>query len=256
MPSESVETVESGTVAYAQPRRPFRVFLNRLIFRGTIFTIGVVALVMFRVIPNKNTTWRFIKARARRLARHCGVRVQVRGREHVGSGPYVFTPNHQSHFDIVALLGHLPGNNRFAAKKELFKEPILGAVLRTMGSISVDRTDSEASIARLKRLKDDQFSVIIFPEGTRNSGPLLPFKKGAFVAAIDLGIPVVPVVCKNTDAVMPKGGYLSIYPGEVEMVILEPIPTSGMTYEDRDRLLELVRDRINAELGRAEPHPA
>jgi 1-acyl-sn-glycerol-3-phosphate acyltransferase len=254
MPNESVEAVENS-VAYVPPR-PFRVFLNRLIFRGTLFTIGTIAVVMYRVLPDKNTTWRFAKSRARALARHCGVRIDVRGREHLGAGPYVFTPNHQSHFDIVALLGHLPGSNRFAAKKELFKEPVLGMVLRTMGMIPVDRTDSEASIQRLKRLRNENFSVIIFPEGTRSEGPLLPFKKGAFVAAIDLGIPVVPVVCKKTDTIMPKGGYLSIYPGECEVVILEPIPTTGMTYEDRDRLRDLVRDRINRELGRSEPRPA
>lgn len=231
-----------------------RVFVNRLILRAMIFTMGTVAVVMYRVLPNEDTTWRFTKAQARNLARACGVRVRVRGMQRLGTGPYVFTPNHQSHFDIPALLGYLPGNNRFAAKKELFAEPVLGAAMRTLGMIPVDRDNSQAAVARLKQLRDARYSVVIFPEGTRShDGRLLPFKKGAFVAAIELGVPVVPVVCKGMDAVMPKGGYLSICPGEVEVVILEPVSTSGMTYDDRDRLLELVRERISRELARPEP---
>jgi len=214
-----------------------------------LFTMGAIAVVLYRVVRDKTVTWGFAKAQARNLARMCGVRVKVRGLEHLGAGPYLFAPNHQSHFDIAALLGYLPGINRFAAKKEMFDEPILGAVLRTMGMIPIDRDNPLDAIERLNRLKLANTSVIIFPEGTRSrDGRLLPFKKGVFVAAIHLGVPIVPVVCKGTQAIMPRGGYLSIVPGEVELVVLEPIPTEGLTYEDRDRLREMVRGRIAGEL--------
>ena len=230
---------------------PFRVALNRVLFRAMLFTMGAIAVAMYRLLPNKNHTWRFAKAQARTLARLCGVRVRVRGLEHLGAGPYMLTPNHQSHFDIAALLGYLPGNNRFAAKKEMFQEPVLGAVLRTMGMIPIDRENPLEAIDTLNRLKGDRCSTIIFPEGTRSrDGNLLPFKKGPFVAAIHLGIPVVPVVCKGTRAVMPRGGYLSIVPGSVEIVVLEPIPTAGLGFDDRDRLTRTVRERIAAELAR------
>ena len=228
-----------------------RIFVNRLLFRGMLFTMGAIAVAMYRLIRDKNVTWRFAKAQARNLVRLCGVKVHVRGLEHLGTGPYMFTPNHQSHFDIAMLLGHLPGNNRFAAKKEMFNEPILGAVLRTMGMIPIDRDNPLEAIHLLNDLKLDQFSTIIFPEGTRSRDEnLLPFKKGPFVAAIHLGVPVVPVVCKGTSRVMPKGKYLSILPGEVEMVVLEPIDTVGMTYDERDRLREMARERIADELKR------
>ena len=219
-----------------------------------LFTMGIIAVVMYRIVPDKNVTWRFVKQQTRNLARLCGVRVRVRGLEHLGEGPYVFTPNHQSHFDIPALLGYLPGNNRFAAKKELFREPVLGMVLRTLGMIPVDRDNPMEAVTRLNRLKQEGFSAIVFPEGTRSrDGRLLPFKKGAFVAAIELDVPVVPVVCKGTQTVMPKGGYLSIVPGDVDLIVLEPIPTDRLGYEDRDRLRDLVRDRIAAELARPSP---
>jgi 1-acyl-sn-glycerol-3-phosphate acyltransferase len=228
-----------------------RVFLNRFFFRGMLFASGLMAVAMYRLIDDKNVTWRFAKAQARNLSRLCGVRVNVRGLEHLGRGPYIFTPNHQSHFDIAALLGYLPGNNRFAAKKEMFSEPVLGTVLRTMGMIPIDRENPLEAIQLLNQLAVDEFSTIIFPEGTRSrDGNLLPFKKGPFIAAIHLGVPVVPVVCKGTKEIMPKGHYLSIIPGTAEIVVLEPIPTKGLTYEDRNRLRDLVRDQIAEELAR------
>jgi 1-acyl-sn-glycerol-3-phosphate acyltransferase len=243
-----IESSPAQDARAASPTR-LRVFVNRLIFRSMLFVSGGIAIALYRL--SKPLTWRFAKLQARNLIRFCGVRVRVRGLERLGAGPYIFTPNHQSHFDIAALLGYLPGCNRFAAKREMFAEPVLGAVLRTMGMIPVDRADPLASIERLNRLKLDGFSVVIFPEGTRSAdGQLLPFKKGPFVAAISLGVPIVPVACKGTMQIMPKGEYLSILPGEAEMVVLDPIPTAGLSYDDRDRLLETVRERIAAELGR------
>lgn len=215
-----------------------------------LFSMGTIAVVLYR-LGGKRLAWRFAKAQARNLARLCGVKVHVRGLEHLGPGAVMYTPNHQSHFDIAALLGYLPGNNRFAAKKELFSEPVLGTVLRTMGMIPIDRENPLEAIQQLNQLNVDGYSTIIFPEGARSrDGNLLPFKKGPFVAAIHLRVPVVPVVCKGTVAVMPKGRYLSIIPGEVEIVVLEPIATHTMGYEDRDRLRDLVRDQIAAELQR------
>ena len=89
--------------------------------------------------------------------------MRTRGLEQLGPGPYIFAPNHQSHFDIAALLGLLPGVTRFAAKREMFDEPILGAVLRTMGMIPVDRDDPLSTIDRLRRVTLDGGSLVIFP---------------------------------------------------------------------------------------------
>ncbi len=247
-----MSTVLDSTATLAPPAvSRLRVTVNRIIFRGMLFTMGSIAVVLYRLLRNKNITWRFAKAQARNLSRMCGVRVRVSGLDHLQAGPYMFTPNHQSNFDIAALLGYLPGVNRFAAKKEMFAEPVLGTVLRTMGMIPIDRDNPLEAIEILNRLKLESSSVIIFPEGTRSrDGNLLPFKKGPFVAAIHLGVPIVPIVCKGTQPVMPKGQYLSIVPGDVEIVVLEPIDTSTMTYDDRDRLRELVRSRIAEELHR------
>jgi 1-acyl-sn-glycerol-3-phosphate acyltransferase len=238
-------------VAVDGPLTNLRVALNRQIFRGMLFTMGATAIGMARVGIPRSIVWGFAKLQARNLCRALGVGVTLVGGDLVESGgPYVFTPNHQSHVDIAALLGFLPGHNRFAAKKELFHEPVLGDVMKVLGMLPVDRDDPMQSIDELNRAVAKRQSIIIFPEGTRGTGGrLLPFKKGAFVAAIHMGYPVVPVIVKDSHRIMPKGRYLSVYPGAIEIVVKPPIPTAGLGYEDRERLLEAARSIIAAELG-------
>ena len=78
--------------------------------------------------------------------------------------------------------------------------------------------------------------MVIFPEGTRApAGQMLPLKGGAFVFAIQEQVPVVPVALHNTAQVMPAHGYLTILGGRVVVEVLDPIPTAGLTFEDRHR---------------------
>jgi 1-acyl-sn-glycerol-3-phosphate acyltransferase len=234
-----------------------RVFTNRLIFRGMLFTMGSIAVVLHLVLRNEKLTWRFAKSQARALTKVLGVRVKVRGLENVPSGPCVFVSNHRSHFDIAAILGFVPGINRFTAKKELFREPVLGLVMSTMGMVPVDREHPEKAIERLRRLRNDGHSLVFFPEGTRSrEGVLAPFKKGAFVTAIELGLPIVPIACRGSDAIMPAGGYLTILPGEMELQVLEPVATQGLSYEQRDALAAQTRAKIATVLAQATPSPA
>jgi 1-acyl-sn-glycerol-3-phosphate acyltransferase len=247
-----------ATVLAPASGQALRIALNRVLFRTMLLTTGTVTTAMCVLLPNKDPAWRLASLQARTLARLLGVRVRVRGRERLGAGPYVFTPNHESLFDIVALLGFLGTDVRFAAKAELFEKPGLGTLFRTMGLVPVARDKPEEAVRRLGQLDLGGRSIVIFPEGTRSrDGRLLPFKKGPFVTAIRLGVPVVPVACRGTRQVMPAGGRLAIIPGDVEVVVLEPVPTAGMTFDDRDRLRDLVRERIAAELARpAAPAPA
>ena len=145
----------------------------------------------------------------------------------------------------------LPGV-RFAAKRELFDEPVLGTALRALGMIPIDREHPELAkrvldeaVAKLRR----RASVVIFPEGTRApAGQMLPFKGGAFVFAIQEQVPVVPVALHNTAEVMPAHGYLTILGGRVVVEILDPIPTAGLRLEDRDFLKEQARRALVAAL--------
>lgn len=242
----TMPTSQAGSATLPAPRvsRP-RVLLNRFLFRAMLFTMGTVAVVLHLVVRREGLTWRFAKSQARALARVLGVRVNVRGLERLDGRPCVFIANHSSHFDIAAILGFVPGITRFTAKKELFREPVLGLVMRTMGMVPIDREHPEKAVERLKKLRADGCSLVFFPEGTRSrDGRLGPFKKGAFVTAIALGMPVVPIACRGGDRVMPAGGYLTILPGDVELEILEPIETVGLSYEQREELADRTRRRI------------
>lgn len=250
MPSLFDQAAVTETDPAVRAASRVRVFTNRLIFRGMLFTMGTIAVLLHTVLRNEELTWRFAKARARTLARVLGVHVKVRGLEHLDGKPCVFVANHRSHFDIAAILGFVPGINRFTAKKELFREPVLGLVMRTMGMVPVDREHPEKAIERLRRLQNDGHSLVFFPEGTRSRDETLaPFKKGAFVTAIELGLPIVPIACRGSEAIMPAGGYLTILPGEMELEILEPVATVGLSYEQRDALAAQTRARIATALA-------
>jgi 1-acyl-sn-glycerol-3-phosphate acyltransferase len=147
--------------------------------------------------------------------------------------------------DILALLGHLPGAVRFAAKQELWRHQVVGGVLDTLGMIPIDREAGDRSIEALNAAAREQSSIVIFPEGTRSrDGRLREFKKGAFVLAIATGLPIVPVCCRGTRRLMPRGSRLTVVPGDVEIVIERPIETAGLAYDDRDALAARVRAAI------------
>jgi len=180
---------------------------------------------------------------ARDLLRSAQIEVRVRGREHLdGVGTCVYCTNHTSGVDPGALIDAVPGSVRFVAKRSLFHVPIFGTALRLSGQIPVDRDNRDAAVdafSEAARVLRDGVSAAIFVEGTRSrDGSLQPFKKGAFVLAISLQVPCVPVYIAGAHALMLRGGFVP-RPGTVEVRIGAPIPTAGLTYGDRDAL----RDR-------------
>lgn len=187
----------------------------------------------------------------RAMVRLAGVRVTLEGatREKMDR-PLVVVANHQSWFDVFVLGGLLPGRARFVAKEELRRIPLFGAAWETCGHIRVNRGDRAEAVRSLNeagtRIRDERLNVILFPEGTRSpDGHLLPFKKGAFVLAIQTGVPVLPVGISGSRAVMAKGSF-RIQPGEIRVRVGEPIPVEGLTTADRDQLLSRARSEILA----------
>jgi 1-acyl-sn-glycerol-3-phosphate acyltransferase len=187
----------------------------------------------------------------RQLLRLTGLEVTVRGLERLREGqPYVFASNHASLVDIWVLLTYLPGRLRFIAKRELYRVPLLGAALRATRTIPIDRQHREAAAQAYESAARDVRSgrsVIVFVEGTRTrTGRLQEFKKGGFVLAITAGVPVVPVYLSGTYATLRKGSIrLRRHP--ITLTIGEPIPTAGLTYDDRERLLERCRQWMLAQ---------
>ena len=243
--AESAPTAE-GAIAETVDESGLRVALSPYLFRSMLVGMAGVAIALHRTTGSRTLAWEFAKARARDLEWMLGVQVTMHGLEHVASGgPFIYAPNHQSHLDILTLLAHLPGVTRFAAKRELWRHPIVGGVLDTLGMIPIDRDAGERSIAALTQAAEDDGAIVIFPEGTRSrDGRLRDFKKGAFVLAIATGLPIVPVCCRGTRRLMPRGSRLTVVPGPVDIFIEPPIPTAGLAYDDRDELAARVREAI------------
>ena len=164
-------------------------------------------------------------------------------------GPVVYASNHSSMFDIWALFATLPGSVRFVAKQELFRIPLLGGAMRAAGHIAIDRTlkmrafEAYDDAARTIR---QGFSAVVFPEGTRSrTGQLLPFKNAPFALAIAAQVPLVPVYVHHTFEILPKGRYL-LHPRPIRLLVGQPLPTAGLTADDRETLRERTRAQIVA----------
>jgi 1-acyl-sn-glycerol-3-phosphate acyltransferase len=132
-------------------------------------------------------------------------------------------------------------------KAELKKLPILGKVMVAGGFVPVERERKEASMASIEQAAQslrEGNSFLIFPEGTRSrTSELLPFKKGGFIMAIKAQAPIVPVAVSGGRAAMQKGSWF-VRPAMVDVRIGDPVETTGYTLDDRDQLIEIVRDRI------------
>jgi 1-acyl-sn-glycerol-3-phosphate acyltransferase len=165
----------------------------------------------------------------------------VTGTEHVQPGTqYFFLANHLSNFDVPLLFRAIPTPIRYLAKKELYKIPVFAQALKVAGIVKIDRgagaTSYKAINEGVARAKENGYSLIVFPEGTRSrDGALHPFKKGAFRMAISTGLPVVPVTVNGTWDVWPPGSKL-FYKGHANVEIHEPIETAGLTAKDIDAL--------------------
>lgn len=182
-----------------------------------------------------------------------GMRVEVRGLEHLDSKQtYIFAANHRSYLDTATLFAYTGRRIGLFAKKELLKVPILGYGMGYVNIMAIDRSSPESARmtvrAAVERIRAGR-SFGVFVEGTRaRPGELLPFKKGAFYMAVETGVPIVPVVIKNTDVLMGKGTGAA-YPGTIKMVLLPPIETQGLSGDaDVKALGAQVRAAIAEEL--------
>jgi len=178
----------------------------------------------------------------------CGVRVEADGLENL-SEPVVIMSNHQSVFDIAALIHTLPLEWRFVAKKELLWIPFFGWALAAADQVIVNRRDREKSVRSLRRAAErvrGGINVIIFPEGTRRQqAGLGPFKSGGFHLAIQAGVPVIPVSVSGSSRITPKHS-LRIERGTIRVHFGKAIPTAGLVVEARSELKDRVREAIVA----------
>lgn len=227
-----------------------------------LVVVGIPVIIFCHLKGTSHTAFRFTQFLDHIVLFLAGIRYRMHGMEKLDlSRGYVFVANHRSFADPAVLLVGLKGELHFLAKKEVFKIPLVGLALTTMGMIEVNRANHQEAgisvqIAEQKLRQGDW--VIFFPEGTRNrtQSDLIPFKKGAFVLAIQAQVPIVPLTVLNTREVLPPG-TMQLRGGRVEVIVHDPIPTAGKTYEDRNALLEEARAAIEKGLtARPDSDPA
>lgn len=180
-------------------------------------------------------------------------KVRIEGRTDLDDRhPYVVVSNHLSNADIP-VISNLPWEMKWVAKKELFRLPVAGWMMRMAGDISVDRSSATKRVGVFKKCKkvlEQNVSVMFFPEGTRSrSGKMNKFAPGAFELAIREKVPVVPIAIDGTQGCLPKKTWVFEPDVYVKMKILDPIDTSGMSKDQGIELMNLVRERIVAQLA-------
>ncbi|HHE3463477.1 1-acylglycerol-3-phosphate O-acyltransferase [Pasteurella multocida] len=153
-------------------------------------------------------------------------------------GRCIYIGNHQNNYDMVTISYMVQPRTVSVGKKSLIWIPFFGLLYWVTGNILIDRENRTKAHGTMnevaRRINDDDLSVWMFPEGTRSRGRgLLPFKTGAFYAAIAAGVPIVPVVCSTTQGKIDLNRWDN---GKVICEMLEPIDVSAY---DKENVREL-----------------
>lgn len=179
-----------------------------------------------------------------------GIKIERRGLENLEAGRnYIFLSNHVSNLDPPVLVPSIPGRCSVLVKKEVFRIPILGTAMHMADLVPVDRHNRESAIESVRaavEVMQHHVHMVIFVEGTRSrDGRLLPFKKGPFHLAMEVGAQVVPVTLLGTYECWPKGTF-SMRPGTTTVVFHPPMDPAN--FADRDALMAAVRESIASAL--------
>lgn len=217
-----------------------------------LFSLTFATWTLILMIASLFTTGRFFEYLGVLLSRSVlfmsGIRVKKQGLENIEPGKqYVVMMNHISLFDPFIFTSNFPG--RFLAFQEHkhFRMILYGWIMRKMGHIPIRRDIPRLAMEDLKKgievLKSrKEFSLLIFPEGTRTlTGKLGNFKRGAFLMTLEAGVDILPIIQMGGFQIKQKKSWI-IRPGKVEMIFEKPISTQGYTKETAAELMEKTRE--------------
>ena len=218
---------------------------------GTLGPLAAGALGIGVLARNKRTGVNFLtRYWPETVLTLSGVTLNVTGTSNLtAQRPAVFLFNHRNNFDVLMVAALVRDNWTGVGKIELARNPLIGPLGKLMDAAFIDRADSTAAVSALAGVEEAArkgLSILIAPEGSRMDaqavGPLSvgPFKKGAFRIAMATGLPIVPVVIRNSDAVAGRNSY-QLVPGTVDIAVLPPVEVSGWTLEELPKLIEQVR---------------
>lgn len=157
--------------------------------------------------------------------------LRIEGKEHLPKGgeTYVVIANHQSMFDIFVLYGYVQLPFKWVLKEGLRKMPFIGKACEAVKFIFVDDTKPSSISQTMEQGKatlERGHSIFIFPEGSRCSdGKVARFKKGAFVMADALSVPLLPMTIDGAYHILPKGHWFP-KPHAITLTIHPPFAVS------------------------------
>jgi 1-acyl-sn-glycerol-3-phosphate acyltransferase len=228
----------------------------------------VLAALMALLLPKLEWRRAITHQLARLWLRLAGIRLTVRGADQLPEGSCVLVANHSSYLDGVVMKAALPPRFSFVIKREASSMPVMGFLLKRIGSEFVDRHTKggrHRDAKRVVRRAEEGHSLVFFPEGTFDSEVgLKRFHIGAFVAASRGGVPVVPAVILGARRALPSHTIVPI-PGTVTVDVLAPLrmPDCGGSAEGlrdaaRARMVALLDepDLATAQTERAQRKPS
>ena len=185
------------------------------------------------------------------LAVICGIRVEIRGRQHIPSGAALVAAKHQCMFDVFSQYVWLP-DSAWVMKKELMWIPFLGWYSQKTRMIVVNREGGATALKKMVRdgliRFADNRQLVIFPEGTRGApGVAGDYKPGIAALYREFGVPCVPVAT-NSGVHWPAHGFIR-KPGTIVFEYLEPIPPGLKRAVFMDTLKTRIETASNALLA-------
>jgi 1-acyl-sn-glycerol-3-phosphate acyltransferase len=221
-------------------------------FWATIATVilGIPVMVAGLLSRTGNLAFSISKLWAYTMLAVSFVRTEIKNKNKIQKGKsYIIISNHQSMYDIIALVTTLGIQFRWIIKKELLKIPVFGYALYASRNIFIDRSTPASAIESInkgfERLPEG-VSVMVFAEGTRSpDGRIQEFKKGGFITAVRRKIPILPVTVNGSRRILPKKS-LVMKPGKIQVVVGDPIDVTGYTIDTVQELIDKTRQTIIA----------
>ncbi|MDK2882962.1 MAG: 1-acyl-sn-glycerol-3-phosphate acyltransferase [Bacillota bacterium] len=180
--------------------------------------------------------------------------VEVAGAEFVPRrGPLILVANHQSLLDPIALIAAMPREITFLAASYLFRIPLVGLIIRSVGAMPVHgpKADLRSLRSALTFLQKGK-AIGLFPEGgVSRPGELRPFMPGWAYLALKSGAPVLPVILRGSSKVLPVGTFIP-RPGRIRIEVLPPLtfaPKKKIAQGDLERLNAILRERFAERLA-------